>query len=186
MDWTTYQKEALKTAPDHDSPEERMMQALLGLVAESRELAEQPGLDELGDICWYYALLADAVDELEPHSQTPRIPSSVRVDDYRMGHDDDQLNVAIAWLCNQAEKKLFQDGADIGTTAANIGQYIRDTMHMHEHPPSEVYRWNIDKLRDRHGESWSSMDEQDRGDTDSSGLSWWQREHVKRRYHAHR
>lgn len=159
MDWSTYQTEALKTAPEHASPEERMMQAIIGLTGEAWEMKEAPSIPEAGDVCWYYALLVDAVDRMEPDEPTPRIPSDVRTEK----PDADMLLHYVCQLSDEAEKVLFQ-GGDIHLTriVMDVGQVIRDVLKYDRYPLDVVFRRNIAKLRGRHGQQWEVMVEQER------------------------
>ena len=75
MDLNEYQRAALRTAAAFGT-EARLLNAILGLAGETGEVAEllkkhqfhghtldrQRVLDELGDVLWYIALAADALD----------------------------------------------------------------------------------------------------------------------------
>ena len=75
MDLNEYQRAALRTAAAVGA-EARLLNAILGLAGETGEVAEllkkhqfhghaldrQRVLDELGDVLWYIALAADALD----------------------------------------------------------------------------------------------------------------------------
>ena len=78
MHITEWQRLALRTKADYDSPEEQLTCAVLGLVGESGELAEKVkkwryqghelDLDALeeegGDVSWYLMLYIDALEQL--------------------------------------------------------------------------------------------------------------------------
>jgi hypothetical protein len=160
MHWDEYKWEALKTAPDHEAPEDRMMQAIIGLTGEAWEMKEAPSIPEAGDVCWYYALLVDAVDRMEPDRPTPYIPGGVRT----VEPDADMLLHYVCQLADEAEKVLFQ-GGDIHLThlVKDVGQVIRDVIAYDGYPLDVVFKRNIAKLRDRHGQQWEVMVEQKRG-----------------------
>lgn len=75
MNGNEYQKLALRTCPESLEKPERLLNAVLGLSGESGEVADHVKkhlfqgheldrmavVNELGDVLWYCALLADAV-----------------------------------------------------------------------------------------------------------------------------
>ncbi len=75
MNFSEYQKEAMRTRGNYDSKRDQLMCAGLGLTGEAGEVAElikkkcfhlktvkdEDIVKEMGDVLWYLALLADNI-----------------------------------------------------------------------------------------------------------------------------
>ena len=87
MNWNSYIDAAQRTAGTHRSTDYALTHAALGICGEVGELCDhfrygefgQSIADEMGDVLWYCALAADALDAREfPKTQWPHGSSSAK------------------------------------------------------------------------------------------------------------
>jgi len=156
MDWQEYVKKATRTAPEQ-GPDAQLKQAIFGMVGELgevREAAIDEMADECGDCAWYLALAYDATGVA---LDLPGDPYEARPDVRRYG------GAIGCGLCEAAESYFYQGDEtalpEIGELLVEYAWWLEDVCPV---SMEDVRADNIRKLRDRHGESFTPAEGQDR------------------------
>ena len=169
MEWATYVDEALKTSPDEvpdlSLAEFRLLHASSGLSDEVREYqgARTPDgrREEASDICWYMALAWHALTEAADFGSTVmseprRWPTSSEIDD----------DLGAAAQFSGAVESVVCQRAPISDYKMRMARCLGEIAAMLVRDPdiglSDVWRRNVDKLRARHGTTFSPAADQER------------------------
>lgn len=167
LDWQDYVNEAVQTAPDQP-PEMLLAQGMIGLGDEVVEYRLAPHdearREEAGDVCWYLAAIAKGLAETTHRPRTLERPPWEWLDhEHRL--KPSKLKETLIGLSGEGEAVGWQqlDPEKIhGWVFDRVGR-VANTIHADESCDLEsVLAKNIEKLRDRHGQSFSEAGEQER------------------------
>jgi len=168
LTWSDYTTEALRTSPDEVPDltlrEFRLMHAALGLNDEVREYRQAGSIDEreseASDIAWYLALACRALADMSDIDFIDRPPQR-----WPMTNPVTFSPEASRRFAGAVESVVCQR-ADIADYQQQMAQYLGEIAAMLLTDPDldleSVWRRNVEKLRDRHGSSFSPADEQER------------------------
>lgn len=155
-----YATQALRFESPGFSHEDRLIHGVLGLTTEIDELKTATShvnrLEEIGDLCWFFALVNDALIRL---IHLPPVSKSQIEDSVAKGM---RIETAIATIADAAKRlKFYKSSKKINTETlaicvARVGEYISmSAMSAAAMPPADalayVQRLNIAKLTKRYG-----------------------------------
>jgi len=157
MDAKEYRRQTVQTWNTEPPEKYQLANAALGIVGEAREFADDRHTDEAGDLLYYLTTLRRLVDMpvIEGHDGGFR--------------DDDLVVDDMRWTAEklaEAVKKHVFHGDDKAERIDHLTWHIEWCVYVLTEAYSNgieyVREQNIEKLRDRHGSSFSPADEQSR------------------------
>lgn len=158
MNWETYRERALQTAPSYETPDEQLLHGASKLPEEAQELQNAVDLHwdvldeftkEAGDCYWYIAIIDDVI---------------------RGGYDivsdmPGGITRKVAWLSGAIGSHVYQDApiddilSALGHVRGTLQRWIQDCPDITR---DDVWTQNLNKLRDRHGNSFTPYEDQNR------------------------
>jgi hypothetical protein len=168
-----YQYLAMRTKSDNFSDSELMVNAALGLIGETNELiqciatnGEMEIKKELGDICWYIALMCDSCglgyeDIFWATFELPGLaPQESRMLNYMIFNCGE--------ICDYIKKVYFQghelDKAFVASRLIFVQQCILGICEMRSMAIEDVWERNINKLILRYPDGFRASDSINRED----------------------
>jgi len=155
MKWTDYVDAAVKTAADHP-PKQQLAQAALGIAGELGEVHDAPPDErdeEAGDCFWYLALAAHAVDQIVEGPMPEPGGYGLR-GDFAIDPISRLAEMTEGIVYQHEPVERYTEG--LHTNIRDIGYALRG---LTDTPAEEIWRLNVDKLADRHGESFSGRED---------------------------
>lgn len=180
MDANEYQRRAMATSADHDTPDHRLINAALGLVGESGEVARLVGMAMAGDevverlllLACHIGALADHLKKARYHGhQTNHLYIAQMLTSVRQslpGLEAELLHEHTAGPPQREDIRLYTHAPlrmpddRLIDEAGDVLWYVAQLADSRGLPLADVMQANIDKLAARYSEGFSPQASQER------------------------